>query len=129
MKHKKLQRKSTDGDTEDKVSEHAQSGEEGDQSLERVHSDCSDTSSVGGHDNDNLDDNEVIDVVSDSHETGTKNQEANCIIASQVTPAIIRQPFPIKPTMQPGVHSSLLPPATFLSSPHLAGLPIKTKIQ
>ena len=129
MKHKKLQRKSTDGETDDKNSEHAHSGEEGDQSLDRIHSDCSDTSSVGGNDNDNLDDNEEIDVVSDNHDVVTSSQETNSVITSQMAPTIIRQPFPIKPPMPSSVHSSLLPPAAFLTSPHLAALPIKTKIQ
>ena len=120
--------KSIDGDTDDKGSEH---GDEADQSLERIHSDCSDTSSVDGndHDNDNLEDNEEIDVVSDNNDAATRNPDTTSIITSQVAPTIIRQPFPIKPSMPSSVHSSLLPPGTFLSSPHLAGLSIKTKIQ
>ena len=124
MKHKKLQRKSTDGDADDKNSEHTHSGEEGDHSLERANSDCSDISSVGGNDHDNLDDNEEIDVVSDNQNAVASSNHAT---TSPVAPTIIRQPFPIKPPMPSSVHSSLLPPSAFLSSPHLAALPMKAK--
>ncbi len=139
MKHKKLQRKSTDGgsgndgENEDKGSEHAHSGDDADQSLERIHSDCaSDASSIGHQDNDeNMDDNEEIDVVSDAAQDATHMEQQNRVVTSQVSqmaPPPVRQPFPIKPTLA-GMHTSLLPPSAFLSAAHLAPLALKAKSQ
>ncbi len=134
MKHKKLQRKSTEGEGDDKGSEHAQDagsgGEDADQSLERAHSEDGSDSSSLGHRDDAIDDGEEIDVVSDSHDV-METASQNHVVTSQMTSTIIRHPFPIKPTtaLHPGVHASLLPPGAFLSAPHLTGLPLKAKSQ
>ncbi len=144
MKHKKLQRKSTDGGDGGDKSDH----EDGDESTDRIHSDgdCSETSSLAGHDDI---DEEEIDVVSDvtsqnditkalpvSHVTssGDLTSPGSVPAVAAVAPSLVRQPFPIKPVTP----SSVIPPSMIPHSilphlsptaAHLASLPLKPKPQ